>query len=256
MRSWLVGCAVMMGCGGGDPATTGDTGTSTYVPAGNDVPIDRFPPVVIATTPVSGTSGVSDKITEMSVEFSKPMRDSTWSWVQTGQAAFPKGGEVAYRSDTVNVYSGLTLSFDTAYLAWINDPDGRYTAFQGADGRSAVAFPLVFTTGTSRAGLDGLPTTVIRTSVVSGISGVDPAITEIEVEFSKDVDPTTATVVADGNRTGLDVAGMRGAIGRLLTLEVSLIPANTYAVWIEADAVDGSTVAPYLLYFRTGFGTE
>src|SRR5262245_32548405 len=49
---------------------------------GNHVDLDRYPPVVIATVPRAGALDVDPALQQMSVLFSKPMLDESWSWVQ------------------------------------------------------------------------------------------------------------------------------------------------------------------------------
>ncbi|MBX2803222.1 MAG: Ig-like domain-containing protein [Myxococcales bacterium] len=234
-----------------DTSPITDSGTSTFVPEGNDVSLDRFPPVVVQTTPAAGATNVD--ATTLEVRFSKRMATGGWSWVTVGSLPTPSG-DVAYVDDRTHVMANVALDPDTTYLAWLNDPGGTFANFQDTEGRSSVAYPFLFTTAASDADFAGVPAAVVRTVPEAGSSGVDPSLGTIQVEMSIDVDPTTATLTADGPRTELDVVGIRGDVGRAFEIDVSLIPANTTAVWIEVDDLDGVPSAPYLLSFRTGFG--
>lgn len=245
MLAWLLACTSSTPL---PPLSTGDSSTPP-VKASDDV-LGRFPPVVVATSPVSGAVGVEPGLDELLVTFSKPMNERAWSWVSAGAVPFPGGAAVDFETGERHVMSGLALDADTAYLAWLNDPAGTFQSFEDRDGRAALPYPLAFVTGPDEDALAGLPAAVTRTSVVSGSAEVDPSIREIEIDYSTEVLSTTVTSSSHHPGEELPVSRVRG-VGTGLRLEVTLQAGVTYAAWIEVEAADGSVVAPYLLYFQT-----
>jgi len=51
---------------------------------------DSLPPVVIQTVPPAGAENVDPSLKEIRVTFSKPRRDSSWSWSTWGEDTFPE----------------------------------------------------------------------------------------------------------------------------------------------------------------------
>src|SRR5688572_28518753 len=81
-----------------------DTDDPPPVEVGNDVDLGRYPPVIIAVTPVSGSLEVDVGLAGMSVTFSKAMALDRWSWVSTSYdfPAFSDATEIAFTDDRTN----------------------------------------------------------------------------------------------------------------------------------------------------------
>ena len=251
---WLAlgSLALGLGCTDGEatptPTPTGDSGTtSTYVPQGNDVSLDRFPPVVIATIPPSGSVGVDVATDRLEVVFSKAMRDGSWSWVTTGLPT--PAGDASYASASVHVMENVVLDADTTYLAWLNY-DG-FENFVDIEGRAAVSYPFAFTTTSDPAELASVPAAVVRSSILAGAVNVDPETTRIEIDFSKAMTSGGILLEDDGARTALPILDQGLVDVDTVFIDVELVPEATYAVWITVTDVNGIDSAPWLLTFRT-----
>lgn len=261
MIAGVLVAGLMYGCGWGTLCSTDtcivlsepDTGTP---PIGNQVRLDQYPPVVVSTSPASGSLGVDVALDRIEVTFSKPMQDQSWSWVDGG-APFPELGTVSYETETLHVADGVVLEPDVGYLAWLNSPYGTYTSFTDTEGRSALAWPLSFATSSDPAVLAAFPPAVVGTVPVAGTSDVDPTLDQIEVTFSKPMDPAFSSWTPDAPDTYPVVPASGFADGRTATLDVTLDPGTTYAIWINAADrprfrdTDGNLAPPYLLTFRT-----
>lgn len=104
-----------------------------------------------------------------------------------------------------------------------------------------------------------LPPVVVQTIPAAGSAGVDPALTEIRVTFSMDMDPGRWSWNAWDEKAFPLLAGQPRylADGRTCVLPVRLEPGKTYAVWLNSDtnknfrSRQGSPSVPYLLIFQT-----
>jgi serine/threonine protein kinase len=108
-----------------------------------------------------------------------------------------------------------------------------------------------------------VPPVVIGTVPESGAAGVDPALTELQVTFSKPMqdDSWSWCRWADGNEENFPhITGSAHylADGRTCMLPVKLEPGRTYALWLNRPdsarsfrGADGQPAVPYLLIFET-----
>jgi len=104
-----------------------------------------IPPVVIKTNPESGSTDVDPDLKEISVTFSKPMKDSNWSWVKCGEENFPeKTGEIHYLQDGRTCVVPVKLNPGKLYATWLNRDE--FQDFQDIDGRPAIPYLLIFET--------------------------------------------------------------------------------------------------------------
>jgi len=116
-----------------------------WAETGETLTIANAPPVVIATVPVSGSTGVDPNLKEIRVTFSKPMMDKNWSWSQTSAAAFPQvDGDIHYDKDGRTCVLQVKLEPGTTYASWLNSQ--KFGNFKDQDGRSAVPYLLIFET--------------------------------------------------------------------------------------------------------------
>lgn len=244
---WMLACA-------SDPSTDDPTPTDgTEVTVGNDVGLDEFPPVVIASDPPAGALGVEVSLREARVTFSRPMGDG-FAWVQTDDA-FPPATAAAWEDDTTNVLSGMALTADTAYHVWVNSPFGTYLDFAASDGTPAVPWSLAFSTGTDAAALDAFEPVVVGSEPVAGSDDVDPALTEVVLTFDRPMAAARWALARDKAITdpSYDTPTIDGIE---VTVPVTLAPSTTYALWVNPEGVGfeseaGVSAVPWLLTFRT-----
>ncbi|MEN0063310.1 MAG: Ig-like domain-containing protein [Myxococcota bacterium] len=248
MQISVVLASLMVGCSdeGADEAP------SEMVPevVGNTVRLQRYPPVVVATVPETGSSGVGAVSTdELTVVFSKPMNPSTWAWVTVDGEGIPIGS-VRFDSDTEHRALGVKLEPDETYLAWLNDPFGVYNAFQDERGRFSLPYPFVFSTGSDTTVLDGVEGAVVETTPPAGTDDVDPdSITRVVVRYSKAM--SVVDWLPDEPETELPITNTGLIDGNTAFADVELERATTYAVELSGVDTFGISAAPYLLTFRT-----
>jgi RNA polymerase sigma-70 factor (ECF subfamily) len=107
--------------------------------------------------------------------------------------------------------------------------------------------------------LETAPPVVVKTMPQAGDGEVDPALTEIQVTFSKDMADGSWSWATASKASFPTIDGKPKYLKdqRTCVLPVKLEPGKTYAVWINSakfknfkDA-DGRSAVPYLLVFRT-----
>jgi Bacterial Ig-like domain len=107
--------------------------------------------------------------------------------------------------------------------------------------------------------LDSARPVVIRSMPEPGNDSVDPALTEIRVTFSKDMQPGSWSWCLINKETypGTSDAPRFLDDKRTCVLPVKLQPGKTYAVWINSEKFHdfkdsrGLLAVPYLLVFKT-----
>jgi predicted Ser/Thr protein kinase len=105
----------------------------------------RPPPVVIATVPESGSSGVDPSLKELRVTFSRPMQNGGWSWSSLANANSPKvTGTPRYLDDARTCVLPVRLEPGKVYALWLNSD--RYRNFADSNGLSAIPYLLTFET--------------------------------------------------------------------------------------------------------------
>jgi hypothetical protein len=117
------------------------------VQAAEQPTLENTPPVVVKTEPQAGQTDVEPGRKEISVTFSKPMRDWNWSWVEVSKESFPtKTGEPHFLSlsDQRRCVLPVSLESGRTYAIWLNNPP--FQNFQDQQGRRAVPYLLVFRT--------------------------------------------------------------------------------------------------------------
>jgi RNA polymerase sigma factor (sigma-70 family) len=114
-------------------------------PPGDEVSIEKLPPVVVRSTPASGADDVDPALGEIKVTFSKPMTDGSWSWSQLSDESFPKiQGKPKYDASKRTCSASVKLEPGKTYAIWLNS--GRFRNFKDASGQPAVPYLLVFKT--------------------------------------------------------------------------------------------------------------
>jgi RNA polymerase sigma-70 factor (ECF subfamily) len=113
--------------------------------APRELSVDAYPPVVVKTVPAPGATGVDPALGEIRTTFNKPMKDRSWSWVQTSRETFPEVvGKIHYEPDGQTCVLPVKLKPGRTYVLWINRE--RFHNFRDAAGNSAVPYLLVFRT--------------------------------------------------------------------------------------------------------------
>jgi hypothetical protein len=236
-------------------AGTTDTGTSssTTTTVGNDVSLDKYPPVVVRTVPVTGSLAVDPvTTTTMEVEFDRPMGPG-YAWWSIDENA-PDNAGVAWVDSFTNALTGVVLADDLPYQLWINDPfgEGDYDKFTDEDGQAALEYPVVFATGSDPGLIAGMATSVTASTPAAGAEDVDPALDRLEVTFGKDMDPMEGGWLLDQAKTYPQIDETAFSDPRTMYADVVLEPSTTYAIWLDGFVdTDGNAAARWLLTFRT-----
>jgi hypothetical protein len=183
MASLLV--ALAAGCGGG----VSDNNPSTTSSGTSGVGQDTTRPAVSAVVPAAGATGIGTT-TKIVATFSKDMSPatiSTSSFTVSGPGATPIAGTVNYTASSraaVFTPANLSLPAGTALTATIT------TAATDLSGNTLPSnFVWTFTTATAP---DVTPPTVSFSVPSAGATNV-ALNTQIEVTFSKDIDPSMIT---------------------------------------------------------------
>jgi len=111
----------------------------------------------------------------------------------------------------------------------------------------------------AKAPVPAAPPVIIKTVPESGIAGVDPALTELQVTFSKLMQDGSWSWSAWGEGYYPETTGSAHYLedGRTCALPVKLKPGRVYAIWLNSGKVhdfrdtDGQPAVPYLLIFET-----
>lgn len=111
-------------------------------------------PSVLFTTPVALDNQVDPAIKALTVTFSHPMVDKSWSWTGGGKT-FPEiDGEIAYDAKQTTCTLPVKLTPGTVYWVGINSPSHKN--FQSVNGQSAHRYVILFAT----RDVDGKPTVI------------------------------------------------------------------------------------------------
>lgn len=102
-------------------------------------------PRVAATSPVNNAADVDPSLREISVTFSEPMQDKSWSWAFEDRATFPEVvGHPSFTSDFRTCLLPVKLEPGKEYVIWINT--GNLKNFKSASGVPAEPYMLRFNT--------------------------------------------------------------------------------------------------------------
>jgi len=107
--------------------------------------------------------------------------------------------------------------------------------------------------------LTAAPPVVVKTIPEAGTDGVDPAVTEIKVTYSKDMTDGSWSWSTWGKDTFPEMTGKPHYLDdkRTCVLPVKLQPGRTYAIWLNSNNfgnfkdASGKSAVPYLLIFKT-----
>jgi len=113
--------------------------------AAESISLESAPPVVVKTVPAAGSTDVDPNLTEVTVTFSKPMRDGSWSWSTWGQDTFPEiNGKIHYLEDARTCVLPVKLQPGKFYASWLNS--NKFKNFTDTKGTPSVPYLLTFRT--------------------------------------------------------------------------------------------------------------
>jgi RNA polymerase sigma-70 factor (ECF subfamily) len=116
--------------------------------------LEAAPPVVVKTIPTAGSTGVDPALTEISVTYSKPMMDGSWSWCLWGEDNEPEdAGALHYLADGRTCVRPVKLQPGKFYAMWLNTDN--FNNFKDRSGQPAVPYLLSFETAKPGAGSAG-----------------------------------------------------------------------------------------------------
>ena len=124
----------------------------------------------------------------------------------------------------------------------------------------ATALSAATTTFAADLSLETAPPVVVKTIPVSGATGVDPMLAEIQVTYSKVMQDGSWSWSTWGEENYPETAGPPHYLAdrRTCVLPVKLLPGRFYAIWLNSDRfknfkdTGGHPAVPYLLTFKTG----
>lgn len=109
-----------------------------------DTDVANAPPMVVKTVPENGATDVDPNLTEIKVTFNKDMQDGSWSWTQRSSKNFPEVTGKPHYIDKRTCVLPVKLEPGTTYFTSLNS--AKFGNFRDETGRSAIPYPLTFTT--------------------------------------------------------------------------------------------------------------
>lgn len=114
----------------------------------NMIEIDDFPPVVLQTSPPSGTSNLPSGQVKLQVRFNERMSPNTWTWSPVQGVAFPELVDGPYFEEDLQTCAVIVnLEPDTIYGIWLNS--SQEANFRDESGQAAIPYLFFFKTSGS-----------------------------------------------------------------------------------------------------------
>lgn len=176
------------GGGGAAPAAMGKGGTP-----GPAIVFASPAPKVVSTTPAAFDDKVSPALKELTVTFSMPMQDQSWSWTGGGET-YPKlTAKPSYDADRKTCKLPVALDAGKVYWVGINSPSHRN--FKSPSGTPAQRYVILFATADAEGKATPIPADLLERAK------------EINTRKESDaVAPTAAATQPEGRRGLLDPA--------------------------------------------------
>jgi len=123
-----------------------------------------------------------------------------------------------------------------------------------------LAFGVIYAAGPAdEVTLESVSPVVVKTVPEAGTAEVDPALTEIKVTFSKNMQDASWSWSTVSKESSPKMEGKPKYLDdkRTCVLPVALEPGKTYALWVNSEKfrnfkdADGRSAVPYLLVFKT-----
>ncbi len=116
-----------------------------WIPSIEGAEGDKMAPKVVDTTPRNGMTDVDPNLTMITVTFSKPMMDKSWSWSYEDKGSFPQTtGQPNYTNNGTTCVLPVKLGPGKKYVVWINT--ARFKNFKDTNGIPVEPYKLTFTT--------------------------------------------------------------------------------------------------------------
>jgi hypothetical protein len=102
-------------------------------------------PKVLDTYPKNGSQDVDPALKEISVTFSEPMMDKSWSWSYEDKNQFPRmTGQPFYSENFTKCVLPVKLEGNKEYIIWINT--SKFQHFRNKVGVAVSPYKFTFTT--------------------------------------------------------------------------------------------------------------
>ena len=207
------------------------------------------PPTVVATTPVSGTSGVALTPT-LTATFSDDVVPGSFSFVLVGPNDEPVASTVTYNASTgiATLIPLQPLAYSTTYVAEVS----------GAQDAGGTTMPTAQSWSFTTAAPNTTRPTVVSQSPAPSARAVALA-SNVTATFSEDVQASTIHfALTDTGDNTIPATVTYDVLSRTLTLDPTsnLAPASTYTVTLSgAQDLSGNVLTPVSWSFTTAAGS-
>ena len=215
----------------------------------------RKAPSVVRTEPKNWATDIDSSLTEILVEFDRDMEKGS-SWCGSGSWCPETTGELQWRTPRICVLP-VRLEPGRFYSLWTSSRS--VGNFRGVNGTQARGYSLVFATRCA----EGAPAQarpvfpqVLKTVPADGDCYVDPELTEIVVEFDRDM-ASDSSCCLGGLEYPRSVNGAVWRTPRVCVLIVSLDPERAYSLGLNSRSrrrfrsKKGIPLQPVTLLFGT-----
>lgn len=232
-------------------------------------------PSIVRTNPMAFATNVDPSVDKVTVTFSMPMRDGSWSWTGGGETYPQTTGKPFYDAERRTCTLPVKLEPGKAY--WIGVNSRSFKNFRSTTGMPAPWYAIVFATRSA----DGKPTPIPQEMLAkakqlntTSVKGPPVVVGTAPDPFANDVDPVLARVsvtfdqpMVNGSWSWVQYstdlypteAGdpSYNGTGRTCSLPVKLEPGHVYMIGFNGPGYHffqnpGHMPAqPYVLLFAT-----
>lgn len=219
--------------------------------------IEAAIPGIVRTVPDTGARNVDPNLTELRVEFDRDMNQGGYAWTQRSSEEYPETtGKPRWISPRI---CALPVKLQPSHHYWVGINAGAQ-AFRTVEGVMAPEYVIEFTTAasTDAAKEAAIPPKVVRTIPETGAMDVDPNLTELIVEFDRDMNQRGYSWVQRSAEEYPETTGKPfWRTSRICVLPVKLEPGRNYWLGLNVKpfqsfmSADGATAEEYILRFKT-----